>query len=75
MPGSFLRIPERGLEAELKQFHFHSPSEHKVNGHSLAMEMHFVHATKNGDLVVVGVMIAEGEEHPVQPNNARLIVD
>ena len=65
LPGGFLRIPERNLAAELKQFHFHSPSEHKVNGQSFAMEMHFVHATENGDFVVVGVLIAEGAEHPV----------
>lgn len=64
-PGSFLRIPGRGMSYELKQFHFHSPSEHKVDGRSFAMEMHFVHATEEGALIVVGVLIAEGEEHPV----------
>ena len=64
-PGSFLRVPEKNLEFELKQFHFHSPSEHTINGKSFAMEVHFVHADKNGNLAVVGVMIDEGEEHPV----------
>lgn len=64
-PGSFLRIPGRNLSAELKQFHFHSPSEHTVDGKSFAMEMHFVHADKQGALLVVGVLIEEGEEHPV----------
>lgn len=64
-PGSFLRIPDRGFEFELKQFHFHSPSEHSINGHFYAMEMHFVHASKDGELAVVGVMVSEGEEHPV----------
>ncbi len=63
--GSFLRIPDRGTSYELKQFHFHSPSEHKVNGHSYAMEMHFVHADEKGALTVIGVLIAKGEEHPV----------
>lgn len=64
-PGSSLKVPELGINANLLQFHFHSPSEHKVNGQSYAMEMHFVHSTDDGSLVVVGVLINEGEEHPV----------
>ncbi len=64
-PGSFLRIPVRGLSVELKQFHFHSPSEHTIDGESFAMELHFVHVDENGAILVVGVMIDEGEEHPV----------
>ena len=64
-PGSFLRIPAQGINYELKQFHFHSPSEHKIDGRSFAMEMHFVHANEEGAYFVVGVMIAEGKEHPV----------
>ena len=64
-PGSFFRIPERGTSFELKQFHFHSPSEHTIDGRSFAMEVHFVHADENGALAVVGVMIDEGDEHPV----------
>ena len=64
-PGSFLRIPERNRSFELKQFHFHSPSEHTIDGKSFAMEVHFVHADKDGNLAVVGVLVEEGEEHPV----------
>jgi carbonic anhydrase len=64
-PGSFMRIPERGVEFELKQFHFHSPSEHTIDGKSFAMEVHFVHSDKEGRLAVVSVLIEEGEEHPV----------
>ena len=64
-PGSFLRIPDRGTNFELKQFHFHSPSEHTVAGKSFAMEMHFVHMDEDGSLMVVGVLVDEGEEHPV----------
>ena len=61
MPGSFFRVPERGVSFELKQFHFHSPSEHTVNGKSFAMEIHFVHTDESGGLAVVGVLINEGE--------------
>jgi carbonic anhydrase len=64
-PGSFLRIPSRGKSYELKQFHFHSPSEHTVDGKSFAMEMHFVHSNEEGALAVVAVLVKEGKEHPV----------
>ena len=64
-PGSFLIVPDRGLHHELKQFHFHSPSEHTIAGQSYAMEMHFVHVGEDGMVVVVGILIEEGEEHPV----------
>jgi carbonic anhydrase len=64
-PGSFLRIPDRGVKTELKQFHFHSPSEHTVDGKSYDMEMHFVHADQDGELLVVGILVNEGKEHPV----------
>ena len=64
-PGGFLMITGRDVLFELKQFHFHSPSEHKIAGKSFAMEMHFVHTGVDGLLAVVGVMIEEGDEHPV----------
>jgi carbonic anhydrase len=64
-PGSYLTITGRDVRYELKQFHFHSPSEHKIDGRSYAMELHFVHISDAGALAVVGVMIDEGDEHPV----------
>jgi len=46
---------------KLAQFHFHSPSEHTVNGKNAAMEMHMVH--KDGDnLAVLGIFIEQGAE-------------
>lgn len=48
----------------LKQFHFHSPSEHTIDGKNAAMEMHMVHADDAGNLAVVSVMIQEGSENP-----------
>jgi len=62
-PGSFLRVPARDQSFQLKQFHFHSPSEHTVNDKSFAMEMHFVHSNEEGALAVVGVLFEEGEMH------------
>ena len=61
-PGNFLAIPEKGWRFELQQGHFHSPSEHTVNGEHYPMEIHLVHTDGEGQLVVVGVMVVEGEE-------------
>ncbi len=64
-PGSYLNIPSQHKQFALMQFHFHSPSEHTVDGRSYAMEMHFVHGDKAGALAVVGILVEEGEENPV----------
>ena len=44
----------------LKQFHFHEPAEHRLDGVLFPMEMHLVHADSSGKLAVVGVFIQEG---------------
>lgn len=31
------------------QFHFHSPSEHTLDGQNMDLEMHIVHKRHNGD--------------------------
>jgi len=54
-----------GKVFELKQFHFHTPSENNINGHKFALEAHFVHAAKDGQLAVVAVMFEEGESNPI----------
>jgi len=48
---------------DLKQFHFHAPSENTINGKSFPMEVHFVHADKQGRLAVIGVMFEQGQEN------------
>ena len=48
---------------ELQQFHFHSPSEHTVDGKHFAMEMHLVHKSEAGKVAVLGVLIEEGESN------------
>ena len=48
---------------ELKQFHFHTPSEHAFDGVRLAMEAHFVHAQTSGRLAVLGVMMKAGAKN------------
>ncbi|MDZ7589351.1 MAG: carbonic anhydrase family protein [Rubrivivax sp.] len=53
-----------GIRFDLKQFHFHSPSENRINGKSFPLEAHLVHADKDGMLAVVSVMFEEGKANP-----------
>lgn len=48
---------------ELKQVHFHTPSEHQIEGKSFPMEAHFVHADQSGNLAVIGVMFDIGAQN------------
>ncbi len=52
-----------GTAYSLKQFHFHTPSENNIRGNEFALEAHFVHATADGHLAVIGVMFNEGAEN------------
>lgn len=53
-----------GVRFELLQFHFHHRSEHSINGAHAPMEVHFVHRSDIGKLLVIGVMVAEGAGNP-----------
>ena len=53
---------------ELKQVHFHSPSENTIEGNSYPLEAHFVHADPLGQLAVVAVMFKEGSKNDALAN-------
>jgi len=53
-----------GIQFELKQFHFHSPSENQINGKTFPLEGHLVHADKDGNLTVVAVLFELGPANP-----------
>ena len=57
-PGSWLQI--EGQSFQLLQLHFHSPSEHQINGEQFLLEAHFVHQNDNGALAVVAVLFRDG---------------
>ena len=57
-PGSTLTVGD--ARYELAQFHFHTPSEHRLEGKEYPAELHLVHTGPKGDLAVVGVFIQEG---------------
>ncbi len=60
-PGSSITID--GESHELLQFHFHTPSEHRVEGETHDMEVHLVHQNEYNELAVVGVFIKKGDHH------------
>lgn len=57
--GSHIVIDETRFE--LKQFHFHAPSENLINGKSFPLEGHLVHADEKGNLAVVAIMFDYGD--------------
>ena len=57
-PGS--TMTSGGMTFNLIQIHFHSPSEHAISGKRYPLTGHFVHATEDGKLGVLGVMFEEG---------------
>lgn len=62
-PGSFISVGKQ--KYELKQFHFHIPSEETVDGKRFDMSVHLVHADEQGNLAVVAVLLQEGEDNPL----------
>jgi carbonic anhydrase len=57
-----------GQRFALRQFHFHAPSEHTVQGRSFPAEIHFVHESPEGGLVVIGAFVDVGSRnHALAP--------
>jgi carbonic anhydrase len=54
-PGSTLVVGDKTYD--LKQFHFHHPSEEQIKGHPRDMVVHLVHQDKDGHLAVVAVLL------------------
>ncbi len=64
--GSYLRIGPRRYE--LESFHFHTPSEHTINGWRADMVIHIVHRDRQGKILVVAVPVIAGRRHNVMLN-------
>jgi len=62
-PGSFITVGAKRYQ--LTQFHFHHPSEERIDGKRFEMVAHLVHATREGALAVVAVLLDAGAENPV----------
>jgi len=59
-PGNALQI--MGRRYELVQFHFHRPSEERINGRQYDMSAHLVHKDADGRLAVVAVLLERGRD-------------
>lgn len=50
-------------EYKLLQFHFHTPSEEKIDGKNFPLVAHLVHKNAAGNLAVIAVLFKEGKEN------------
>ncbi|WP_310384651.1 carbonic anhydrase family protein [Roseateles sp.] len=62
-PGNALQV--MGRRFELLQFHFHRPSEERINGRQFDMVAHLVHKDADGKLGVVAVLLERGRDQAV----------
>ena len=58
-------IEVMGRRFELVQFHFHRPSEERIDGKQFDMVAHLVHKDADGRLAVVAVLLERGSAHPL----------
>jgi carbonic anhydrase len=62
-PGNAIEVG--GRRYELQQFHFHRPSEERIDGRQFEMSAHLVHRDGEGRLAVVAVLLDAGPAQPV----------
>jgi carbonic anhydrase len=62
-PGNSIEV--MGRRFELLQFHFHRPSEERIDGRQFDMVMHLVHKDVDGRLAVVAVLLDRGSAQPI----------
>jgi carbonic anhydrase len=58
-------IEVMGRRYELVQFHFHRPSEERIDGRQFDMVVHLVHKDIDGRLAVVAVLLDRGPAQPI----------
>jgi len=54
-----------GRNHELLRFHFHRPSEERINGKGFDMVIHLEHRDDEGRLATVAVLLEKGAENPL----------
>ena len=59
------RVDLNDRKYQLRQFHFHAPSEHHIEDTAFPMEMHLVHQDEKGHVLVIAVMMATDAPQPV----------
>ncbi|MFZ2315984.1 MAG: carbonic anhydrase family protein [Gammaproteobacteria bacterium] len=58
------KVTFNGIEYQLLQFHFHSPSENLWHGQNYPLEIHFVNQGPAGKAIVLAVFVKSGETNP-----------
>ena len=59
-------IKYKNEDYKMKQFHFHSPSEHTINGVRYPLEIHIVHHSEKSDsYIVYAILVQQGEQDPI----------
>jgi carbonic anhydrase len=58
-------IEVQGRRFDLLQFHFHRPSEERIDGRQFDMVVHLVHRDPEGRLAVLAVLLDRGSAHPL----------
>ena len=59
--GNYITVQNRSYE--LVQFHFHRPSEERINGRGTEMVVHLVHKDTEGRLAIVAVLLERGAQN------------
>lgn len=65
VPTGAAHIALSGARYDLVQFHWHTPSEHEIAGRHTPVEMHLVHRSADGAVLVIGVFIRQGRTNGV----------
>ncbi|OLT21583.1 hypothetical protein BJF78_08195 [Pseudonocardia sp. CNS-139] len=60
VPAGAAAVELDGVRYELLQFHFHTPSEHVLDGRRFPVEQHFVHRGPDAQTLVLGLFLARG---------------
>jgi carbonic anhydrase len=61
--GNFITVNNRTYE--LIQFHFHRPSEERINGKGYEMVVHLVHKDGEGKIAMLALLLERGKPQPV----------
>lgn len=62
-PGNAIEVS--GRRYELQQFHFHRPSEERIDGRRYDMDVHLVHRDAEGRMAIVAVLLERGAAQPL----------
>jgi len=61
--GNDCTVTVKGKKYTLRQFHFHTPSEHMLDDVQYEMEMHLVHTNEEGEIAVLGFIFSVNQRY------------